>query len=195
MSMRFIYAVVYVSSLCLFIAVQSQLTHSPVHGDLSSFLVLAIMNKGAVKTLLYALWWTYAFISLEYMWQLNDNQSRPIFGFTRQCQKFSKSNLCAHQQWMGVLVVPHSHHGLALNGTAFERKPRTCSKWKARSWPKHWVPKGQYLQWRHTGGSRSLLHPHKNEYPCLSYLWAWVGGGGNSGRGVNQSDSWDQVKI
>ena len=31
---------VYVSSLCHFIAVQSQLTHSPVHGDLSSFQVL-----------------------------------------------------------------------------------------------------------------------------------------------------------
>ena len=46
---------VYVSSLCHFIAVQSQLIHSPVHGDLSSFQVLEIMNKGAVKTLLYAL--------------------------------------------------------------------------------------------------------------------------------------------
>lgn len=55
MSMRFIYAVEYASNLPLFIAVQSQLTPSPVHGDLSSFQVWAIMNKGAVKTLLYDL--------------------------------------------------------------------------------------------------------------------------------------------
>ena len=68
----------------------STIYSSPFGGDLNSFQVLAIMNKGAMKTLFYALWWTYAFTALGYISGngMTKSQSRPIFGFTRHCQKF-----------------------------------------------------------------------------------------------------------